>query len=221
MQIAIDGPASSGKSTIAKIIAQQLGYLYIDTGAMYRAVTLMAQQAGVAYGAEAEIVQQMGQQTISFQLIAGQQHTFLGPQDVTELIRTPLVANNVSEVSALAKVRQLLVKQQQDLAATQNVVMDGRDIGTVVLPQAPVKIFMTASVSERAQRRYRENLTRNITTSLETLKMEIAARDYKDSHRKISPLKAASDAVHVDTTGLTIEQVVQKILEIIHAKLKI
>ena len=166
MQIAIDGPASAGKSTIAKIIAQKLNYVYTDTGAMYRAVTLLAQQFQLVYADKAKIVQLMSQTPISFRVLAGQQHIFLGTQDVTTAIRLPEISRNVSQVAALKKVREILVQQQQKIAQDANVVMDGRDIGTVVLPQADVKIFLIASVAERAQRRYRENLTRGITTSL-------------------------------------------------------
>lgn len=219
MQIAIDGPASAGKSTIAKIIAQKLNYVYTDTGAMYRAVTLLAQQHQLAYDDEAKIVQLMSQTPISFRILAGQQHIFLGTQDVTTAIRLPEISRNVSQVAALKKVREILVQQQQKIAQDANVVMDGRDIGTVVLPQADVKIFLIASVAERAQRRYRENLTRGITTSLSALQAEIKTRDYKDSHRTISPLRKASDAIEVDTTGLNIAQVVIKVMEIIQQKL--
>lgn len=219
MQIAIDGPASAGKSTIAKIIAQKLNYVYTDTGAMYRAVTLLAQQHQLVYDDEAKIVQLMRQTPISFRVLAGQQHIFLGTQDVTTAIRLPAISRNVSQVAALKKVREILVQQQQKIAQDANVVMDGRDIGTVVLPQADVKIFLIASVAERAQRRYRENLTRGITTSLSALQAEIKTRDYKDSHRTISPLRKASDAIEVDTTGLNIAQVVIKVMEIIQQKL--
>lgn len=219
MQIAIDGPASAGKSTIAKIIAKKLNYVYTDTGAMYRSVTLLAQQHQLAYDDEAQIVQLMSQTPISFRVLAGQQHIFLGTQDVTTAIRLPAISRNVSQVASLKKVREILVQQQQKIAQDASVVMDGRDIGTVVLPQADIKIFLIASVTERAQRRYRENLTRGITTSLSALQAEIKTRDYKDSHRTISPLRKASDAIEVDTTGLNIAQVVTKVMEIIHQKL--
>lgn len=219
MQIAIDGPASAGKSTIAKIIAKKLNYVYTDTGAMYRSVTLLAQQHQLAYDDESQIVQLMSQTPISFHVLAGQQHIFLGTQDVTTAIRLPSISRNVSQVASLKKVREILVQQQQKIAQDASVVMDGRDIGTVVLPQADIKIFLIASVAERAQRRYRENLTRGITTSLSALQAEIKRRDYKDSHRTISPLRKASDAIEVDTTGLNIAQVVTKVMEIIQQKL--
>ena len=173
----------------------------------------------MAYDDEAQIVQLMSQTPISFRVVAEQQHIFLGTQDVTTAIRLPEISRNVSQVAALKKVREILVQQQQKIAQDANVVMDGRDIGTVVLPQADVKIFLIASVAERAQRRYRENLTRGITTSLSALQAEIKTRDYKDSHRTISPLRKASEAIEVDTTGLNIAQVVIKVMEIIQQKL--
>ncbi|UQS82774.1 (d)CMP kinase [Bombilactobacillus folatiphilus] len=219
MQIAIDGPASSGKSTIAKKVAQQLNFLYVDTGAMYRAATWLAQQNQVDFGDALKITLLLKKYPINFKLTKTQQLVFVGSTDVTQAIRTSIISQNVSQVSALEEVRHLLVQQQRDLANQNNVVMDGRDIGTVVLPQAQVKIFMTASVDERAQRRYQENLARNIKTPLDQLQQEIATRDYKDSHRKISPLKQAVDAILLDTTSLDIDQVVQKVLEIIQLNL--
>ncbi|MBA1435079.1 (d)CMP kinase [Bombilactobacillus bombi] len=218
MQIAIDGPASAGKSTIAKIIADKLNYIYTDTGAMYRAVTWLAWQKQVDFGNENQITDLIQKIPINFRILKGQQRIFVGDTDVSEAIRTPFITNNVSQVSSLPLVRQLMVEQQRQIAQNNNVVMDGRDIGTTVLPQADVKIFMVASVHERAKRRYQENLTRGITTSLTELETEIAARDYKDSHRQTSPLKKAADAIEIDTTSLNIDQVVQKILKIIHFK---
>lgn len=218
MQIAIDGPASAGKSTIAKIVAKKLNYVYTDTGAMYRTVTLMAKRNKVDYGDESKILKLMNENSISFKVENGAQHVFLNNDDVSLEIRTPDITNNVSQVSALPKVRKFLVEKQREIANNSNVVMDGRDIGTTVLPNADVKIFMIASVQERAQRRYKENLTRNINTPLKKLEQEIEARDYKDSHRNVSPLKKATDAVELDTTGLTIDQVVEQVLGIIKSK---
>lgn len=209
IQIAIDGPASSGKSTVAKIIAKDLGYTYLDTGAMYRAATYLALQHDLGADQVDAILDLLRQHPISFgRADDGQQLVYLGDVDVTAAIRQNDVTNNVSWVSAQAPVREYLVALQQEIAAIGGIVMDGRDIGTVVLPDAELKIFLVASVEERAQRRYKENLEKGIPVDLETLKDEIAARDYKDSHRQVSPLKPAADSIHFDTTGVSIEGVV-------------
>lgn len=214
IQIAIDGPASSGKSTVAKILAKQLGYTYLDTGAMYRAATYLALRNGEDLADERDIVGQLVEHPISFgRDDEGQQLVFVGDVDVTHPIRDNQVTNNVSAVAALPLVREKLVDMQQLIASQGGIIMDGRDIGTVVLPNAELKIFLVASVEERAERRYKENLEKGIATDLETLKKEIADRDYKDSHRAVSPLKPAADAIHFDTTGVGIEDVVAFISE--------
>ncbi|MCO6542857.1 MAG: (d)CMP kinase [Lactobacillus sp.] len=218
MQIAIDGPASAGKSTIAKIIAAKLNYVYTDTGAMYRAATWLARQNKIDYSDADGIAKLIKQFPISFRVESDKQHVLVAGHDISEDIRQPQISKNVSQVAALASVRDLLVQQQRQIAQENDVVMDGRDIGTTVLPDAQVKIFLVASVQERAYRRYLENKTRGIETPLSTIEDEIAARDYKDSHRQISPLKKASDAIEVDTTKLEINQVVEEILKIIHNK---
>lgn len=219
MQIAIDGPASAGKSTIAKIIAKKLNYIYVDTGAMYRAATWLAQKEKVDYNADQTIVHLLQKEPVSFQIQLDQQHVYINNCDISEEIRMPQISKNVSQIAALPGVRKFLVSQQQHIALDNNVVMDGRDIGTTVLPYANVKIFLIASVHERAHRRYLENLNRNIQTPLTVLEKEISLRDYKDSHRSTSPLKKAVDAIEVDTTSLSIDQVVQKILKIINNKI--
>lgn len=214
IQIAIDGPASSGKSTVAKIIAKDFGYTYLDTGAMYRSATYLALTNGVEVTDQNRIVDLLAQHPIRFGRDGkGQQLVFVGEQDVTLPIRDNQVTNNVSAVAALPLVREKLVCLQQEIAQAGGIVMDGRDIGTVVLPQAELKIFLIASVEERALRRFKENTERGIETDLETLKEEIAARDYKDSNRAVSPLKAAEDAITFDTTGVSIEGVVKFISE--------
>ncbi|HFR3425454.1 TPA: (d)CMP kinase [Streptococcus suis] len=214
IQIAIDGPASSGKSTVAKIIAKDFGYTYLDTGAMYRSATYLALQNGIDVTDQDGIVTLLAQHPIRFGRDAqGQQQVFVGEQDVTLPIRDNQVTNNVSAVAALPLVREELVRLQQEIAQAGGIVMDGRDIGTVVLPQAELKIFLIASVEERALRRFKENTERGIETDLEILKEEIAARDLKDSTREISPLKAADDAITFDTTGVSIEGVVKFISE--------
>ncbi|MDR2833728.1 MAG: (d)CMP kinase [Streptococcaceae bacterium] len=219
LSIAIDGPASSGKSTVAKIIAKNHNYIYIDTGAMYRAVTLAAIQDNVAFANETALVELIKNQPIHFEATANGQLVFLNNIDVTEAIRQNEVTNNVSEVAAHKFVRKYLVDLQRSFAQTGGVVMDGRDIGTVVLPNAQVKIFLIASVDERAERRYKENIEKGIKTNLEILKEEIARRDYLDSTRVVSPLKKADDALQVDTTGMTIEEVVLTIEKIIETKM--
>lgn len=214
IKIAIDGPASSGKSTVAKIIAKNLGYTYLDTGAMYRSATYIALTHGYTGKEVTLILEELAKKPISFKKAEdGSQLVFLGDEDVTLAIRQNDVTNNVSWVSALPEIREELVQQQRRIAQAGGIIMDGRDIGTVVLPDAELKIFLIASVEERAERRYKENLEKGIESDFETLKEEIAARDYKDSHRKVSPLKAADDALVFDTTGISIEGVVQFIQE--------
>ncbi|WP_142556790.1 (d)CMP kinase [Streptococcus mitis] len=212
IQIAIDGPASSGKSTVAKIIAKDFGYTYLDTGAMYRAATYLALQHQISHDQSSQLLELLDRYPISFgRSESGEQLVFLGDVDVSHPIRENAVTNAVSSFAAIPAIREKLVALQQEIAQQGGIVMDGRDIGTVVLPKAELKIFLVASVDERAERRYKENLSKGIETDLETLKEEIAARDYKDSHRETSPLKQAEDAIYLDTTGLTILEVVDKI----------
>ena len=212
IQIAIDGPASSGKSTVAKIIAKDFGYTYLDTGAMYRAATYLALQHQISPDQSSQLLKLLDRYPISFgRSESGEQLVFLGDVDVSHPIRENAVTNAVSSFAAIPAIREKLVALQQEIAQQGGIVMDGRDIGTVVLPKAELKIFLVASVDERAERRYKENLSKGIETDLETLKEEIAARDYKDSHRETSPLKQAEDAIYLDTTGLTILEVVDKI----------
>ena len=214
IQIAIDGPASSGKSTVAKIIAKDFNYTYLDTGAMYRAATYLALRNHLTENDVDEIVTLLETYSISFgRSENGEQLVFVGDVDVTHPIRENEVTNNVSWVAAIPEVREKLVHLQQLIAAQGGIVMDGRDIGTVVLPDAELKIFLVASVEERAERRYKENLEKGIPADLETLKREIAERDYKDSHREVSPLKPAADSIHFDTTGIGIAEVVKFIEE--------
>lgn len=215
IKIAIDGPASAGKSTVAKILAKDLRYVYCDTGAMYRALTLEALKNNINVHDQEELVTLLKEIEISFQPNDEQQKVFINGEDVTSAIRQPDVTNQVSAVSAHRKVREELVRRQQQIASSGGIVMDGRDIGTAVLPNAEIKIFLVASAEERAERRYKENLTKGINTSLEVLQKEIEERDYKDSHREVSPLVQAEDAVLLDTTSLSIEEVVQKMKEII------
>lgn len=218
INIAIDGPASSGKSTVAKILAKNYGYIYTDTGAMYRSVTYLAIQHKISFSDEEGLVDLVERYPISFEQTAAGQKVFVAGQEVTEAIRQNDVTNGVSEVSAWSGVREKLVEVQKEIAKNGGVVMDGRDIGTAVLPNAEVKIFLVASVLERAERRFKENQAAGIATDFETLKKEIEQRDYLDSTREVSPLKQAKDAFLVDTTGLSIAEVVKRIEEIVEHK---
>lgn len=198
MKIAIDGPAGSGKSTVAKRVAAQLGFKHIDTGAFYRWITYYALTKHVLL-TDASALASLSE-TLDFTAI------------IDACIRTPEVAANVSTVAAIPEVRQHVVKKQRELAATYDVAMEGRDIGSVVFPNAELKIFLTASVDERALRRYKEQLAKGITQALDEIKADIIRRDKADSTRAASPLKKMPDAVELDTTGLTIDQVVEKIV---------
>ena len=215
LQIAIDGPASAGKSTVAKLVAKKLGYVYCDTGAMYRATTYAAKKNHVAYDDDQGLKEMLEKTEIRFVPAEPEQKVFVNETEVTKTIRLPEIANNVSTVSAQKSVRADLTERQRMIAEQGGIVMDGRDIGTTVLPNAEVKIFLVASVHERAVRRFKENVEKGIDTPLDVLEKEIEELDYKDSHRKISPLTQAKDAVLVDTTSLSIEEVVAKIMEII------
>lgn len=218
MQIAIDGPAGSGKSTIAKRVANQLGFIYCDTGAMYRTVTVMALRKGLKLDDEAAIMAALKPLTITFKPAPEGQLVFMDGEDVTLAIRQEDATNNVSQVSALPKVREEMVKRQRAIAAANDIVMDGRDIGTTVLPQAEVKIFMIASVQKRAERRYKENVEKGIMTPVAVLADEIEARDHKDSTRAVSPLRKAADAVEIDSSNMTIDQEVAEIIALANQK---
>ncbi|ALQ67232.1 (d)CMP kinase [Bacillus cereus] len=215
ISIAIDGPAAAGKSTVAKVVAKKLSYVYIDTGAMYRTITYAALEQKVDIENEEQLMEVVKNVNIEFQQGENTQLVFLNGQDVSEVIRTPEVTNRVSIVAKHRLVREEMVRRQQELAEKGGVVMDGRDIGTHVLPDAEVKIFMLASVEERAERRHLENINKGFDSNLEQLKEEIAQRDKLDSEREVSPLKKADDALELDTTSLSIEEVVQKIMGIV------
>lgn len=219
IKIAIDGPASSGKSTIAKLLAEEYNLLYVDTGAMYRTLTYAALQAGIPVDDEEQLIQLLNQISITFKRGQTGQLVFLNGKDVTKEIRENDVTNNVSMVASFEKVRKELVRQQREIAKDSGVAMDGRDIGTVVLPAADVKIFLVASVDERAQRRHQENLEKGFASDLEKLKEEIKARDEFDSNREVSPLKQAQDAIRLDTTSLSIAEVVTACKNIIQETL--
>ena len=220
MNIAIDGPASAGKSIIAKKVAEQLGYIYLDTGAMYRTLTYAALSNEVDLQDEEALHTLLKGIRITFLTAENEmQRVFLNDEDVTDSIRSEEVTQNVSLVSSFAKVREEMVARQKSIARSGGVVMDGRDIGTVVLPDAEVKIFMTATAEERALRRYKENIAKGMTTSLEELTEDMKRRDHLDSTRSVSPLKKAEDAIVLDSTHLEIDEVVKQILGIIEVSL--
>src|SRR5690606_3399422 len=220
IQIAIDGPAGAGKSTIAKIVAEALRFTYIDTGAMYRAVTYKAMKENIQLH-DAEAIEKMLQETaITLKPSEQGQLVFVDGQDVSQAIRSNEVTANVSEVAAHANIREILVAMQQKLAAEGGVVMDGRDIATHVLKDAELKIFMSATVEERAHRRFLDNERRGIPSTIETLQKEIALRDKLDSEREASPLIQAEDALFLDTTHLSIDEAAQEILKLAQQKMQ-
>lgn len=218
--VAVDGPAGSGKSTVAKEIAKALGILYIDTGAMYRTVGMACLKKGIDPADEGAVVASLDDLDMKIFPEAGGQRILLDGEDITSRIRTEEIGKAASSVAAYQKVREKLVEIQQGLAKEQSVIMDGRDIGTKVLPDAEVKIYLDASVEERAKRRVGELEAQGKTADLEIIREEIAHRDYQDMHRENSPLCRAEDAVNVDTTGLDIPAVTEKLLALIAKKTK-
>lgn len=212
--IAIDGPAGAGKSTVAQIVAQRLQYTYIDTGAMYRAVAWRALQQKQGEITTEDILSALQGIVIDLQYREGKTYVSVNGADVTEAIRTPAVTAKVSQVAKIGEVREKMVALQRQMAARGAVVMDGRDICTHVLPEADVKVFLTASIAERAKRRWKEMQAKGYDIPLEKLEADIAARDKADSEREISPLVRAKDAVLVDTTDLSIEEAVEVILKL-------
>lgn len=216
--IAIDGPAGAGKSTIAKETARRLGFIYVDTGAMYRAMALYLLRRGLDPKNQKAVEAACVQAHITLTYENGLQQVFLNGENVSGLIRTEEVGNMASATSVYMAVREKLVQLQQELAARENVIMDGRDIGTCVLPQAPAKIYLTASVEVRALRRFRELTEKGEACDLEEIKKDIANRDWKDMHREHAPLKQAEDAVVVDSSQMTIDQVVEAILAVAKEK---
>lgn len=217
--IAIDGPAAAGKSTTARLVAERLGYLHVDTGAMYRAMTLKALRGGVDIHNAAEVERLAERTEIRLERDAGRVKVFLDGLDVTEEIRSPEVDRAVSAVSSYGKVRELMVREQRRMGQRGGIVLEGRDIGTVVFPEAELKIYMVANVRERARRRQQELAARGVASELEELVEEIVRRDEKDSSRTLSPLRKAPDAIILDTSTMTVEEqvefIVQKAKEII------
>ncbi|MCH1624766.1 (d)CMP kinase [Fredinandcohnia quinoae] len=218
ISIAIDGPAAAGKSTVAKIIAEKLSYIYIDTGAMYRALTYKAIQESLDLECEEQLINTLQIIEIELKPSENGQLVFINQENITDKIRDQDVTSAVSIVAKHRKVREEMVRRQQNFAKNGGVVMDGRDIGTHVIPHAEVKIFLLASVDERALRRHEENTAKGYNSNLEKLKEEIALRDKLDSEREVAPLKKAVDAIEIDTTSLSIQEVVSRIMEIVEGK---
>ncbi|WP_147804809.1 (d)CMP kinase [Alkalicoccus halolimnae] len=214
INVAIDGPAGAGKSTVAKLLAAKLSFVYIDTGAMYRALTWKAKEDNVDYHDEVSLTKLLEKMDLELKYEQGGVKIILGGKDITEAVRSPEVTNNVSYVARHARIRDYMVMKQQELAAKGKTVMDGRDIGTAVLPEAAVKFFLTASVQERAERRYLEQTEKGIESDIELLKEEISKRDRLDTERKTAPLKKADDALEIDTTNMSIDEVVERLLTI-------
>lgn len=213
-QIALDGPAGAGKSTIAKKVAEQLKFVYIDTGAMYRTLALACIKNNIDISDEDKVSETAENADLDIRYIDGVQHMMLDDEDVSTQIRTEHVSKAASDTSKYKRVRDRLVKLQQELAEKYNVVMDGRDIGTVVLPNADLKVFMTASVDVRALRRFNEYTEKGLECDLPSIKKDIDQRDYNDSHRANSPLQMASDAIELDTTDMGIEQVTAEVIRL-------
>lgn len=209
--IAIDGPAGAGKSTIAKKVAKEKGFIYVDTGAMYRAMALYFLKLGIAPEDSNSIAKVCTGAEIKIAYEDGMQQVYLNGQNVTDRLREEMVGNMASKSSAVAEVREHLLSLQRELARTEDVVMDGRDIGTRILPDADVKIYLTASVETRAKRRYRELLEKGEDCDYEKVAQDIEQRDYQDMNRQVSPLCQAEDAVFIDSSDMTIEEVVEAI----------
>ena len=212
--IAIDGPAGAGKSTIAKIVAKELGFIYVDTGAMYRTLALACFRDGIDTSDEAAVVAKCESVEVTLGYEDGTQKVYLNGEDVSTEIRREEIGNLTSSIAVYLGVRKILVALQKDLASKNNVVMDGRDIGTAVLPNADLKIYLTASVETRAKRRFDELVEKGQVCDLKEIEKDIEDRDYRDMNREVSPLSQADDAVLVDSSDMTIDEVVAKIISL-------
>lgn len=217
ISVAIDGPAGAGKSTIAKIIGEKFNLMYINTGAMYRAVTLKAMNANISENNVDDLVKLVESLEMHFQ----EDHLIVNNEDLTDMINMPIISNNVSKYAAVPEIREILVKLQQNISKKFDVIMDGRDIGTVVLKDATFKFYLTASCEERAKRRYEELMAKAIEVDYSTILNDIIKRDYSDTHRAINPLRKAKDAIEIDSSALNITGVVETITEYINSKVKI
>ena len=217
VSIAIDGPAGAGKSTVAKAVSKKLSYIYVDTGALYRVVGLYVIRNKLID--EENIKIKLNEIKLNLKFINGEQKVFLFDEDVSDKIRTPEISMMASKVSAFSSVRRFLLDLQRGIAKKNNIIMDGRDIGTVILPDANVKIFLTASLEERSKRRYKELIEKNCNTTYDEVFNDIVKRDYNDSNRSVAPLKPAADAVILDTSDYNFEESVDLVLSVIKNKL--
>lgn len=219
INIAIDGPAGAGKSSIAKLVSKELGYIYVDTGALYRTVGLYSIRKGIDTRNAEDVTSTLSDIEVKLGFVDGAQHVFLNGEDVSDAIRTPEASMGASNVSAIPAVRTFLFDLQRDIAKNNNCIMDGRDIGTVVLPDAQIKIFLTASPEARAERRYKELVEKGEKVVFQDVLDDINKRDYQDSHREIAPLKQAEDAILVDNSGCNLEEGTKLVLDMIKDKL--
>lgn len=219
INIAIDGPAGAGKSTLARAAARELGFIYADTGALYRAIALFMLQRDINLDDAQAVCRSLELADVELKFVDGEQRVYLCGENVSNAIRTPAVSKGASMVSAIVAVREYLMELQKDIAAKNNCIMDGRDIGTVILPDAQLKIWLTASVEERAERRYRELLEKGISVSLDDIIEDVRKRDYNDANRAIAPMKPAQDSVLLDTTGLGLDGAIDALLELIYTHL--
>lgn len=218
ISVAIDGPSAAGKSTIAKLAAKELGFIYVDTGAMYRAIGYFMKAKNINLKDKKNIIKALKEINIDINYIEDQQHIYLNNEDVSEKIRANEISMAASAVSSIKEVRDFLLDKQRNLAKTRDIIMDGRDIGTVVLPNAQVKIFLTASLKSRADRRFKELKEKNVDISFNEIYNDIKKRDENDINRKIAPLKQAEDAIKLDTSDLTLPQAVDEVINIIKTK---
>ena len=218
--VALDGPAGAGKSTVAKTVAKNLEILYVDTGALYRSLALFAINNNVSCSDEENVLKILDKANVELKYVNKVQRVFLNNEDVSEKIRTPEISMCASDISAIPTVRQFLLDLQRKIARENSVIMDGRDIGTVILPDAEVKIFITASAEIRAKRRYDELIEKGQDVVYEDVLKDVIERDYNDSHRKIAPLKQADDAILLDTSSLSLDESIDAVIEIINNKIK-
>lgn len=219
INIAIDGPSGAGKSTIAKAVAKKMQYVYVDTGALYRTVALHTIRSGIDVKDAENVVKNLENAKVNLGYVDNSQRVFLNGEDVSELIRTPEISMGASAVSAIPKVRDFLFELQKNIASENDILMDGRDIGTVVLPNADVKIFLTASAEKRAERRFKELQEKGDSSTYQQVLDDIIQRDYNDTHREIAPLKKAEDAIEVDSSEMSLEEVIENITNIITSKI--
>ena len=219
INVAIDGPAGAGKSTIAKAAAKELGFIYVDTGALYRAIAYNAVKTG-AIDDEQKIINMLDLTKVELKYVNGVQAVYLNGEDVSAFIRTPEISMGASKVSAIPQVRAFLLNLQREIASTNNVIMDGRDIATVVLPNADVKIFLFASPECRAERRYKELIEKGESVSFDDVLKDVNQRDYQDSHREIAPLKPSDDSIMADTSELSLQESIDLIVNTIKEKIQ-